>query len=310
MYKKFKIIRKLPTWDKKLFSTFMKYSWYLLFSQVAFLILNQTDIIMITYFLGVSAVAYYSNAFVLVQTLIKLFTSISIILLPQLTQYYEEKKFKTLNNIMSLFYSLVLYLLFPFMLVFFLFPKRILTVFFGALYVDSSLVLSIFSISLVFFFLSQYNLIFLNGFGLAKNIVKIVWPVALLNFLLNIYFIQKYGIEGAASVTILGWAVITFFTTKLIIDKLDFTLDYLKIFKILISGLLFVTGVFYLKGVVYILNYYFSAFLILSIAFCIYLIIGYLFGIYKIKDMFIFLPNSKIKKIIIKYHNRFFKFLE
>jgi len=306
LYKKFPFFRKKPTWDKTLFVKFKNYSLYLFSSTLGTLILNQTDIMLIIYFLGFSQVAFYSTAFLLVQTVVGIFGSVLVIILPILIDTYEKKKITVLNNIINTFYSIIIFFILPALLVFSLFPEQLLSLLFGEEYVGASGVLRIFSLFLIFNIVSQYNLVFLNSFGMAKRIMIIIWPVAIMNLVLDIFFIQKMGIIGVAIITTTGWIIITILTLKILIKECNLSLDVFKIFKILLCGIIFIGIVLLFKKIIYIYNYYITSLTILFLGFISYILIGYFMKIFKINDLYIFFPEGKLKDGIRRTHNKYF----
>jgi len=246
----------------------------------------------------------------LVQTLILFFSSISVVLMPHITQLKENNKIFEINNMLNLLYGLVFYLISPFLLILSVFPKQILSLIYGSEYILGSSVLIILSLFAIFNVLLSFNLTFLNSFGLVKKISFIILPFAFLNLISNIILIKFLGLVGIAIGTILSWIFLLFFSLRYISLETKFKLDKFKLIKILVINFIFIFLILFLKQFNLISNYYLNSLFILIIGFSFYFIFGYIFKIYLIEELYLFIPNSKIKVFIKKIHKKYFNFLK
>jgi O-antigen/teichoic acid export membrane protein len=265
---------------------------------------------MLTYFLSPKEVALYSNSFSLILSLISFFGLYSIILQPIFTELYELKNIKKLTIIFQKLYSLFIYILFPFLFLFFYFSEQIMSFIFGSNYLGGSLVLSLYSLFLIFPIINSYNISFINGLNLVKYLPKIIFFIVFLNFFLNLFLIPKFGIIGPVISTIIGWIIFFLFTLKIISNFINISIKRINFLKLFFNVIIFLILVYFLKGFQFFDNYYMNSLFILSISFLFYYLFGNFIGIYRIKDFYILIPEGVLKSKFEKYHKKYFPFLK
>lgn len=299
------------TFEKKLFLKFFYYSISVFGSSLGLVFLFQTDIVVITYFLPIENVGYYSNSLILINMLINVLMGGIYFISPYLTEFKEKKNYSFLKNFLNITYNLLIFSIIPFSLVLYLYPELILTLLFGQKFAIASEILKLLSLFLVFNLFLNYNLYIINAFGLASKLVKIIYPIVIMNLILNIFLVNLFGIVGVVWATVLSWVLITVFTIKIILLEVEsFKLNYNNYFKIFVLSLFFLLLINFLKSIFFIYNFYLTAFLILFVSFVIYFLLGNLIKIYSLDEIYLFIPDGKFKNKIKYYHNNYFKFLK
>jgi len=216
--------------DMKLAKTMLRDSWSLIFSGIAITIYMKIDQVMIKNMIGNEAVGYYSVAvrFSEIWSFIPVVVSGS--LFPSIVNAKNESKEMYHKRLLYLFRLLVfISLIISFLIL--LFSKYIIIYTYGNLYIQSVEILQIYVWSIVFVFLnsSSWKWYILENL---QHLAAIRLTIgALLNIVLNIIWIDDYGLKGAAYATLVSYAVSSF------IGNL-FNIKTISIFKIQAKALL------------------------------------------------------------------------
>ena len=310
LFNKFSFLFKKSSRDWRLFGDHFKYSIYLFSTGIGMTILNHIDLQVITFFLDFSSVAFYSNSFSLINSTVSIFTMLSVIIIPFISDLHYRKNFKKINSILNIFYKIVLFFILPFTLVLFLYSEKILEIIFGKGYGGAKYILSIFSVFLILKIIYAYNISFLNGIGEAKNLFKIVIPIAFINLFLNVVLVTFWGVYGVVFSTIFCWFLLAVLTYFLLNKKILFKIDFKTLFKTILCGIFFILLVLSIKELFTSQNYYISSMIILIISYILYLFLGYLLKVYTIEDLYLFVPSKKYKDKLKKFHKNYLYFLK
>jgi O-antigen/teichoic acid export membrane protein len=223
---------------KEIFS----FSWPLVFSSFAMLIMGWSDTMMIGFFKTVKEVGLYNTALPTAQILYTVPQGLAFLVVPTLTYLFSKKdmnEFKTVYKSTTKWVFMLNIILFS---IFVLFPKEIITILFGTEYSIAAPALVILSMGLFL----NYSFILTNYIPTVANRTKLellnISSGAILNIILNIILIPKYGIMGAAVATSISFLLtsILYFIEGLWIIKINpLKFNYLKIIiSILITSLL------------------------------------------------------------------------
>jgi len=241
----FSFIRNKITsvYDKK---QLLSYSIPLLFYYAVILAISWID----TLFLGIlktaSDVGIY-NAALPISSLIYLFpTALLALFVPVLTDLYankDEKRFSlTYTTVTKWIFMINLILLSMFVI----FPKKILLTLFGSSYVSGYSALIALSIGSFFYALSLTSNQLLLVYERTKTISLITSIGALINIVLNLILIPKYGIFGAGIATAISLIImsLSFFIVSFRIIKIN---PYKSIYqRIIISAIISSIAAYYL----------------------------------------------------------------
>ncbi|MFY4858276.1 flippase [Aliarcobacter butzleri] len=188
---------------KRIFDkNFFKYSFYSSLSGLVSMLYMWSDNIMIGYFLSNYEVGIYSAIF-LVAVIVRNFWYMAFvpILLPVLTRYIARGDRINTKITYDILQRTLFLLTIPLFLIFLYFGEKIISLIYTNEYLEGmpTLYALIFLYLLTIFF--GYATYVINAYGDTKVTFKITIMSLIVNFILNIIFIPKFGIIGAAVAT-------------------------------------------------------------------------------------------------------------
>lgn len=230
---------KLNFYDKSL----LKFSLVIMFVGLIYFFVLQTDRLMIGYFMATSDLGIYTAASTISLQLM-LFTTIFMgIFSPIVSDLSHRQKTEYLNKVLSITTRWSFSFTLPFLLIVLLFPSELLGLF-GHEFQTGANILVILSIAQLAITTAGPSGLLLQMSG-RQNIVFIDTLITLImNFSLNYWFIQEYGIFGAAiatSISLIFLSTLIFSQNFLIFKVNPFSRNYLKPIKAgaISSGLFF-----------------------------------------------------------------------
>jgi len=202
-------------------------------------IVSSSDRYLIGYYLGVKYVGYYNPAYSLGSLLNFIIRPLGFLLPATLSKLYEEGKTEEVR--LYLEYLLKYYLIIAIPAVFGLsiLAKPMLAILSTQEIAEKSyLVVPIVGVSILLF---GVYVILSQIFALKKRtkLVARIWiTAAFLNFLLNIIFIPKFGIVGAAITTLIAYAFAVIITSFYSFKYFKFGIDFRFILKSVLSSVI------------------------------------------------------------------------
>ena len=200
-------------------------------------IIEISDRYVIAYFLGVTSVGIYSAAYIL-GSMVGIFMSpIGTILLPTISNLYENNKMEELKT--HLKYSLKLYLMFAIPSLFGLtvLSRSLLLTFTTSEFVSAYLIVPIVALGTVFYVSTGICSIILSVVKKTKLFVWVCGMSASMNILLNIILIPIIGIIGAAISTLITFVCCAVILIILSFREISFEIDFKFILKSIISSI-------------------------------------------------------------------------
>ena len=275
--------------DKEL----MYYSLPLVLNNFTILVLLWADTLIIGYFKAAHDVGIYNAAgpsaalmYLFPQALLSLF-------LPVLTGLYAKGNMEDFKNVYKTAIKWVTLVNALAFILFFLSPKELLSLFFGDAYAEGAVVLVILAAGYLIYYLSLISTNVLLIHEKTRLIFFISAAGAALNLVLNVLFIQFYGIIGSALAT-----ATAYFFMSLLLFHHSFKLTKIKIlfnkniFKISLAALLSAA-----------LTFFFTSFLSLQpaltllvrsvLASVLYLVMIFLFNVLEEHDFLLLKEASK-----------------
>lgn len=174
-------------------------------SNIAVLIYVNSDITLLGFFKSSYDVGLYSVS-VKIYSLVKtVLSSILIVTIPRLSMLWGKEKYEEYFKVLKQIYNVLLILIVPAMIGIISMSKQIILVISGNKYVEASVSLKILSVALIFSIISWlFNECVLIPTKLEKYTFYGTLTSALLNIILNIFFIGKWGINAAATTTVVS----------------------------------------------------------------------------------------------------------
>jgi O-antigen/teichoic acid export membrane protein len=179
----------------------LKEGFPLMIAAIAGLAYAAQDQWMIAYFMTSDDVGIYAAAIKLVLMLIVIPTIITNILYHKIIALKESPEFKV--YIQSI-YSILFYIGATVYLALFILADWVINLAFPSTYAEASDVLKVYSLVLLMAFFQSLNNKLLILYNQQHLIMYRVLASLILNFLLNLYLIPKYGLIGAAFATVLS----------------------------------------------------------------------------------------------------------
>jgi len=169
------------------------------------MIMNWTDTLMLGYYKSSDIVGLYNAASPLARLLSIFLTSLGFIYMPIISLLYSQNLIGEIKKVYQIITKWVFSFTLPFSMIFLLFPKAILTFFFGSKYVEAVPVLQFLSICFLFHsFLGPQGETLL-AMGKSKYLSYAAVTGAVLNVALNASLIPMMGLAGAAIATMISW---------------------------------------------------------------------------------------------------------
>lgn len=262
-------------------------------SSLGFFLITYTDTLLLTYFRTLEEVALYSAAIPIITLMLYLPFSVSGVILPLSSELWEKKMEGSLRFAVEKLTKYLFVILIPIAGVLIVYPEITLNLLFGTKFAQASPALTILAIGAVFYGVGYIYLNFLFGISGPKTNTILSLSIAILNLILNLVLIPKYGIIGAAISTAISYFVLFILSTIFLSKLIKPTFEYLNYFLTFISGGLFVVVIYYFKKMIN-LNPILEAIIVVSIAALIYLGLIFLLRLITLKEL------SEIKQKIFQ----------
>ncbi len=186
----------------------MAYSWPIVFLGAIGSLFIWIDSLVIGYLKNVSDVGFYNVA----STIISLFGVAPELFMqlffPLITKEFARKNFNLIKEISKQVNKWIFILNLPLFVIIFLFPGAVINLLFGPDYLVAETSLRILSVGAFFSSLIMILTNLLSMKGKSKIILVNIILASLLNLILNVILVQKFGIMGAAISTSLIWIIL------------------------------------------------------------------------------------------------------
>jgi len=213
---KYKI--KLFYFSKKLFRKLLSYGYPLIGLSLASYVLVSVDRYMIKYFLNTSEVGIYSANYGLASGIIQPFLAILLLsAYPIIMETFENRGEKEASHVLNKILSIYFVILTPIVFGTTILSKNISNVLLGQSFRQGYIIIPLIVLGTFIFGLTQY---FYKPFELkkkTKTLSLVVVIIAIINIILNFFFIPKFGIIGAAYTTLISYGfylIITYLISK------------------------------------------------------------------------------------------------
>ena len=193
-------------------------------SAIAYFIMQSVDIIILTVYEGFDSVAYYSIAVKLATVTALALMSVNIVIAPKIAEIYNTNDFNRLNKLIKDAARIIFIISLPVLLILFIFSGPALSLF-GEGYVFAKQALWFLLAGQFFSALCGPGAIYLNMTGKQKKLNNILISGLIVNVVLNLILIPVYGIEGAATATLISMV----FWNSMIVAVI-YSTDRIKIF--------------------------------------------------------------------------------
>jgi O-antigen/teichoic acid export membrane protein len=156
---------------------------------------------------AIAMVAIYSLATSLASVLFIFPGSVGNIFLPVVSRLAGKNDMDRMRAVLETAQRWSLFITLPCAITLMSFSADILRVFYGSAYTSGAATLAIFTIGLVFFCMSYMTLLALAALRLVRVEFGITLAIGVVNLVLNVLLIPRFGLEGAAAASTIGFGV-------------------------------------------------------------------------------------------------------
>jgi len=179
---------------------------------------------------------------------------------------------------MNLLHKYLFLVITPLILTAIFYAKFFIITLFGEKYLSGYPALQILLIGVLFYVVASANHNFLAGIGKPKTVTIIILLAAVLNVLLNLLLIPRWGINGAALATTASYFLMLIFSTYKTPNYLNSPFPWKEWLTLIFPAISFL-GVVYLVEKLLHLNIWLEIILSTAAGIIIYTILTYLFGL-------------------------------
>jgi len=222
--------------DKILFKKILKYALLVFMWAQAATILSQIDMQMIIYLKWTIDAWYYTIYLSIIWIPFLLLWPIFWILMPVFSDLNSKNKTNEIKKLKNILANNFIVIWFTFNLLFFIFAQTIAYILFWEKYIESWNILQYSILFLVFNFLLQINFNLLAWIWKVTARVKIISITIIINFILNLIFLNILWVKWAALATWIWWILIWLMSELYLWKKYFINLDY----KFLTKNLFFI----------------------------------------------------------------------
>ncbi len=184
---------------------FLKESWPLALTTVFIAISMRIDQIMLFHMRGKEAVGYYSAAVTLAEAFNIIIASFMIPVFPLMSKYFKIST-RTFISLYRLSYKYMFMLIIPIAIGVTVLSKQIILLIYSNRFLNASSALSILIYSEVFIYFAMIQNYILISTGKQKLNLAFIGSASVMNIILNLFLIPKYGILGASFATVVSYA--------------------------------------------------------------------------------------------------------
>ena len=221
----------------------LTFSWPLVLSSLLWVLLPRTDIIMLGFFKNTRIVGLY-NAAVPLGELVPIFSRAFIpIFIPLFTELISQNRWTEIRDFYKIITRWVIIATMPLFFIIMLSPQHFLNILFGSKYLEAARSLQILTLGYFLPLLLGPTSSYLTTMGKTKTVMVNTVIVYMLNISLNLLFIPRFGLNGAAAATATSFIIYRLITLVEIYyysKTYPFNLQYLRL---LIAGS--ITGIIY-----------------------------------------------------------------
>lgn len=182
---------------------YLKFGLPFLVSGLLAMVNNNVDRIIMGFSRPEGEIGLYSAAYNIIMFLMNIIAIIFMPIFPLFISYYHQNKREELQNLSNAVARIVILIAIPISLGGAFLSKDIILLLYGFEYYEAYKPFVILLIYILFLFLRETFGYQLNAWGREREYLKVVAISSLLNFIMNLIFIPKYGMNIAAFITVM-----------------------------------------------------------------------------------------------------------
>lgn len=185
------------------------------------LLLNWTDILMLGKMETEENIGVYNAAFKIGYLTLFFIASMNVVVMPKISELFHQKGFIEMKKVINRATQIVIVLTLPLALIIIIFSKEILAIY-GLGFVKGSSCLILITLGALFNAMTGNVDQILNMTNNQKLVRNIFFVGFVFNIILNLFLIPKYGIEGAATSSLITNIIVNIIFVYIIKKKLGF----------------------------------------------------------------------------------------
>ena len=242
------------------------------------------DTLMLTYFSGLAEVGAYNIVLPTALLFMLPASAIGAVFMPLISELSARKDFDRVKTGMSLLYKYLYMFSAPIIFSLFIFADILIEKLFGSGYLVGTMAFRILLIGVLFNMLSELNNQYLIGTGFPKQVFWVMFFGSILNVVLNIFLIPKYGLSGAAVATSLSYFLMFTISTSKVLRGTKMKLPLFN-WSVLLLGLTAFVGVVYFIKDLVAWNVWIEGAVSLSVGYVIYLYVLKILGVLDVEEI-------------------------
>lgn len=201
-------------------------------------------------------VGFYDMAAKIVNMLLVIISSLGTVLLPRISHYFEKNMHEDIHYVLNRAISVMSFLAYPIALGVIALAPLFIPWFLGANYLPVISVISVFSLKIILVIFSNVvGIQYMIPTNKYKSFIVSVSLGAIVNLILNIFFIPRYGALGAAISMVIAEFIVTVSQILMVRKHVHFMPAILTTYRSLISALIMGLSVYlsltYFKDTLY-----------------------------------------------------------
>ena len=245
-----------------------KFSFPIAFTGILSILMGWTDTIFIGIFKTEADVGIYNVAYVLASSLMIFLHSFGDIFYPISSELHSKNKHRLIREMFEVVSKWIFITTLPFFLIAVVFPKHLISAFFGYQYVVGFNVIVILAIG---YFLSSImgpTTFVLHVYNKTKFVGFYTTMFAIVNIILNIILIPLYGLIGAAFATVISITSFHLIKFRKLKKILKFSFNYKTYTKFIIAAIIplfftYLVSLYFIKIPIIIKIFVFASYLII-----------------------------------------------
>jgi len=250
---KFKFIIDISEYKRLIFS-----AWPFFFSGIFATINSNIATLMLGFMRSDYEIGIYNSVYKIVNIFIMVAGILFTPIYPLLIKYYSEKKISKLTELINNIRKIIYILSIPLIFAAFILNKEIVITLYGNKYKDANIIFTILIVYVAILFIREIYGYSLNAWNLQKRYMNIVLISSSYNIILNVVFIKKFGIQGAALNTLISEIINLILMFKVSRNSVKIKYKNFFIFKIVASSIV-------MSFIIYLIKYITSNGIILSV---------------------------------------------
>lgn len=218
-------------------------------SSIAISIYTVLDTLMLGFIRGYEEVGYYTNAMHMSRVILTAVTSLSIVAVPRVSLYMNNKDYVNINLLMNKSFSAVSFLAIPIAIGLLCITPTFVPLFFGEKFMGAVVPLMILSLLIIVIGLNNLTGVqMLIGMGLDKLFFYSVLTGTITNFVMNCLFIPLWGAIGASVASVIAETLILLVTIYFVYNRTQIRINScFDIIKAFIGAIFFIPLIILLK---------------------------------------------------------------